>query len=181
MKDNSSYTKAEAKIHILYLVDKVPGVSYHMLMDSCMKSLYVDFFDFADAYEELISGNLMNKSASQPGSEDALGSTEILTITEGGRAVLSDLIGAMNNNLVGVLDQIAQELKKEQEESKKITGYKAFTGSGYEVTLTSEADDISTKIKICCDSEEQADLIIRNWRRDSGNITKSITDQLSNS
>ena len=49
---------AQAKIHILYIVGNVPGISYHMLMDKCLSSLYMDFFTFSKAYSDLVSGNL---------------------------------------------------------------------------------------------------------------------------
>ena len=46
MTDLSS---ADAKIHILYIVGNVPGISYHMLMDKCLSSLYMEFFTFSKA------------------------------------------------------------------------------------------------------------------------------------
>ena len=67
----SEISIAESKIQILYLVDRAPGVSYHLLMEKCMESLYTDFFTFSRAYEELISGNLMDKSSSGAYSGDA--------------------------------------------------------------------------------------------------------------
>ena len=178
---NSPYTKAEAKIHILYLVDKVPGVSYHMLMDSCMQSLYVDFFDFSEAYEELISGNLMSKSAAQPGAEDTVGTTEILNITEGGRAVLNDLIGAINDKLHSVLDSIAADLQKNRDESGRVSAYKAISEGSYEVVLKANDETVTAEIRIKCKTEEEADSLIRNWRSNSSAVLDSITDQLSNS
>ena len=51
---------ADAKVHILYIVGNVPSISYHMLMDKCLSSLYMDFFTFSKAYSELIAGNLMD-------------------------------------------------------------------------------------------------------------------------
>ena len=47
----SDISIAESKIQILYLVDRAPGVSYHLLMEKCMESLYTDFFTFSRSYE----------------------------------------------------------------------------------------------------------------------------------
>ena len=82
----SDISIAESKIQILFLVDRAPGVSYHLLMEKCMEMLYSDFFTFSRAYEELIAGNLMDKSKSGEFSGVSVGSTETLTLTDGGRA-----------------------------------------------------------------------------------------------
>lgn len=163
MNDKSSYTKAEAKIHILYLVDHVPGVTYSMLRDSCMQSLYVDFFDFSDAYEELISGNLMDKVL----TED---SVEVLKITDGGKAVLSDLVASINDKLLAVLDTIAADLARTRKENDKVSCRKMLTGEGYEVILKINDDKITSEIKVKCASEEEADRLMRNWKSASGSL-----------
>lgn len=171
MADRSSYTKAEAKIHILYLVDKVPGVTYGMLRDSCMKSLYVDFFDFSDAYEELISGNLMDKNAAD-------GSGESLKITDGGRAVLGDLVGAINDKLLSVLDTIAADLARTREENDRVQCRKTPNGAGYDVTLKLKGDDLTSEIVIKCGSDEEADRIMRKWRSSACSMMDSLRDEL---
>ena len=178
MDDRSSYTKAEAKIHILYLVNKVPGVTYHQLMDSCMKSLYVDFFEFADAYEELIAGNLMDRSGATKGSEDALGSTEILTLTEGGKAVLRDLEGALNDKLRGTLDQIASELYEAHEEASRITAVKSIKDGLYEVNLTYREDHDTISLTLHASTEEEADTAVKNWRARCVSLSKDVRSQL---
>ncbi len=163
MNDKSSYTKAEAKIHILYLVDRVPGVTYSMLRDSCMQSLYVDFFDFSDAYEELISGNLMDKVL----TED---SVEVLKISDGGKAVLSDLIASINDKLLAVLDTIAADLARTRKENDKVSCRKMLTANGFEVILKYKDEKICSETKIICASEEEADRLARNWKSASGSL-----------
>jgi len=163
MNDRSSYTKAEAKIHILYLVDKVPEVTYGMLRDSCMQSLYVDFFDFSDAYEELISGNLMDKVLND-------GSVEVLRLTDGGKAVLADLVGSINDKLLAVLNTIAEDLARTRKESDKVTCRKVLTGEGFEVILKYNDDKICSETKIKCSTEEEADRLMRNWKTASGSF-----------
>ena len=109
----SDISIAESKIQILYLVDRAPGVSYHLLMEKCMESLYTDFFTFSRSYEELISGNLMDKSSSGAFTGDAVGSTENLTLTDGGRAVLNDLLSSLNAPLRARLDEAASAIVSE--------------------------------------------------------------------
>ena len=182
MDDRSSYTKAEAKIHILYLVDKVPGVSYHMLMDACMKSLLMDFFDFTDAYEELIAGNLMNKASSGKGAADTLGSTEILTVTDGGKAVLADLVGSINDKVLLQLDKTGDELRTDYEQNSRVTASKTPVvspgGSRIRVDLGYDDGSESISLSILADNDGEADPIIRKWRQDAGTVLINIKDLL---
>ena len=85
----SSFTTADSKIHILYLVKNAPGVSYQMLLDKCMESLYIDFFTFCEVYNELIAGNLMDKTEADTGTGEVVGINETLSITKSGEAIPS--------------------------------------------------------------------------------------------
>ena len=178
MTDRSSNTIAEAKIHILYLVDKVPGVTYHQLMDGCMKSLYVEFFDFAAAYEELIAGNLMDRAGTAPGHEDALGSTDTLTLTEGGKAVLADLTNAINNKLKETLDTIADELRAEHDRSSRITASVESKNGVFEVSLGYAGDKGTVNTVITANSQEEADAVVKKWRRSCEDLTGDFIGQL---
>ncbi len=116
----SDISIAESKIQILYLVDRAPGVSYHLLMEKCMESLYSDFFTFSRSYEELISGNLMDKSRSGDYTGDAVGSTENLTLTDGGKAVLKDLISSLSAPLIQHLDEAVAEIAAEMNKNSGV-------------------------------------------------------------
>ena len=70
----SSVDIANAKIIILHLVSDTPGVTYHMLMDKCLDSLYMDFFTFSQGYDELIAANMLEK-ATDDSSDDILGNS----------------------------------------------------------------------------------------------------------
>ena len=157
----SDISVAESKIQILYLVDRAPGVSYHLLMETCMESLYSDFFTFSRAYEELISGNLMDKSRTGDFSGDTVGSTEVLTLTEGGKAVLNDLYPSLSAPLSAHLEDAASEILSEM---SKNSGYSAsfemtedgrfrvnlaFAGNGKPFCASVTADDEQTATKLC--------------------------------
>ena len=157
----SDISIAESKIQILYLVNKAPGVSYHLLMEKCIESLYTDFFTFSRAYDELIAGNLMDKDKSGDFSGDAVGSTEILTLTEGGKAVLNDLITSLNAPLCAHLEDAASEILSEMSknsgysaslertEDGRFRVYLAYAGNGKPFSATVTADDEQTATKLC--------------------------------
>ena len=178
MSDETTNSIAQAKIHILYLVDKVPGVSYHMLMDACMRSLYVEYFAFAQAYEELIAGNLMNRSGSERGKEDTIGATDILSLTDGGRAVLADIRDALNDKLRLTLDTIADELSREYLDSSRISVTKTPVPGGIRVDLSYKGDEDSLSASITVKTSEEAESAIIRWRRECVDITGNVKDHL---
>ena len=136
----SDISIAESKIQILYLVDRAPGVSYNLLMEKCMESLYTDFFTFSRSYEELISGNLMDKSSSEDFTPDAIGSTEKLTLTDGGKAVLTDLLPSLSTSLIQNLDNAAEEIRSDMAKT---------SGDGRPFTASVTVDDEATALKLC--------------------------------
>lgn len=160
----SDITVVEAKIQILYLVSEAPGVSYHMLMEHCLNSLYSDFFTFSQAYNELVAGNLMDVVGERGLESEALGGTEKIYITDGGRAVLNDLKPSLNVPLITHLDTASKELKSEVEEKKRANALVSVgEGGKYTVTLYYENNGKPFNAVITCEDEAQAKRISRAW------------------
>ena len=177
----SDISIAESKIQILYLVDRAPGVSYHLLMEKCMESLYTDFFTFSRSYEELISGNLMDKSSSEDYNVDAVGSTEKLALTDGGKAVLNDLISSLNAPLIAHLDEAASEIISEMSKHSGTTASLELTENGkFRVNLASDNDGKPFTATITVDDEATAVNICKKWRnaasKASGALLKIILE-----
>ena len=157
----SDISIAESKIQILYLVNRAPGVSYNLLMEKCMESLYTDFFTFSRSYEELISGNLMDKSKSGDFTADAVGSTENLTITDGGKAVLKDVLSSLSASLIQNLDEAADAIVRDMTKNSGTTASMeltndnrfrvnlAYSGDGRPFTASVTVDDEDTALKLC--------------------------------
>lgn len=162
----SDISIAESKIQILYLVDRAPGVSYHLLMEKCMESLYTDFFTFSRSYEELISGNLMDKSRSGDFTGDAVGSTENLTLTDGGRAVLKDLISSLNSSLIDHLNEAAAEIVAEMSKNSGITASLEPREDGkFLVNLAADNNGKPFSCSITVDDEATAVKICKQWKK----------------
>ena len=162
----SDISIAESKIQILYLVDRAPGVSYHLLMEKCMESLYTDFFTFSRSYDELISGNLMDKSKSGDFTGEALGSTENLTLTDGGRAVLNDLISSLSAGLIENLNQAASEIRNEMSKNSGTTAsMELIEGGSVKVELAADNDGKPFTATVTVDDEKNAVKICKKWRK----------------
>ena len=162
----SDISIAESKIQILYLVGRAPGVSYHLLMEKCMESLYTDFFTFSRSYDELISGNLMDKSKSGDFTGEALGSTENLTLTDGGRAVLNDLISSLSAGLIENLNQAASEIRNEMSKNSGTTAsMELIEGGRFKVELAADNDGKPFTAAVTVDDEKTAVKICKKWRK----------------
>lgn len=170
----SDISIAESKIQILYLVDRAPGVSYHLLMEKCMESLYTDFFTFSRSYEELISGNLMDKSSSGAFSGDAVGSTENLTLTDGGRAVLNDLLSTLNAPLRAHLDEAAKEIISEMAENAGISASMELAEDGRFLVNLSCTGEKPFSASLTVDDEATAEKICKQWK----NSCSKASDEL---
>lgn len=162
----SDISIAEAKIQILYLVDHAPGISYHLLMEKCMESLYTDFFTFSRSYEELISGNLMDKSRSGDYTGDAVGSTENLTLTDGGKAVLNDLMSSLSAPLIQHLDEACAEISEEMAKNSGTAASLELTEDGrFRVVLAYNGNGKPFSASVTVDDEATAVKLCKNWKK----------------
>ena len=171
----SDISIAESKIQILYLVDRAPGVSYHLLMEKCMESLYTDFFTFSRSYEELISGNLMDKSQSGDFTGDAVGSTENLTLTDGGRAVLKDLISSLSAPLFQHLNEAAEEILSEMAKNLGISAaLELAEGGRFRVVLSSEGEGKPFSVTLTVDDEATALDLCKKWKTNCSKVPEEL-------
>lgn len=167
--------EAQNKLQILYLVKNAPGVSYHLLMDRCLSGLLMDFFTFSEVYGQLISGDLINKTIEDTGTGEVIGMNETLRITEGGEAVLSDLIVTLNPQMKTNLDSMAEELF---EQTKKINSIKAFIDPAEDGRFIVSLQAVNTSLKITVKDRETADRLCGNWRLLGSEKEKAIIDEL---
>lgn len=173
----ADFSIAEAKIRILYLVSRVPGISYHMLMNRCLDQLYTDFFTFSRAYEELIAGNLMDRTYDDNTSSSAIGGTETLTISAGGKALLDDAMPAINSTVIANLDASVKELTEEMRLASLVTSSKLPTPEGlWKVTLFSDNNGKPFRAEITVSTEAEASELCRSWKTSYGRVPDLIPD-----
>lgn len=167
----ADFSIAEAKIRILYLVSRVPGISYHLLMNRCLDQLYTDFFTFSRAYEELIAGNLMDREMDDSDAVTAIGGTETLTVSAGGKALLDDAMPAINSTVIANLDATAKELAEEMRLASLVTSSKAPTSEGlWKVTLFSDNNGMPFRAEITVKTEDEASELCRAWKKSYGSV-----------
>ncbi len=172
---------ATIKIHILYLVSRAPGVSYQMLMDKCLESLYMDFFSFSQAYTELISGNLMDKTIVDTGTDEVVGNNETITITRGGLAILEAALPSIKPQINDYLKRAAAELS---EKVRQLNAVKAIVSDGNVAILTDNSGEsgISDEIRISitCKDKAAAEALCRGWRAGGSKAAGEIFSMIMN-
>ena len=171
----------DTKIHILYLVKNAPGVSYQMLLDKCMESLYIDFFTFCQVYDELIAGNLMDRESLDTGTGEVVGVNETLKITKGGQAILEDVEDTLNLKVLGYLKKAAEELRAAVEQTNAVTAFASPSDKGdgtYVVTLCSDIEGKEFHGTFKVPSRDIAETVCRKWRSNSSGVISRFMDEL---
>ena len=163
-----SLSIANCKVHILYMVKNAPEVSYQMLYDKCMESLYMDYFNFSQAYNDLLAGNLLSKV--ETSSVDSINKLESLTITKAGEAILEDVEDSLNPQTHAYLVKASSELKNAVAYANSI---KAII-EGSSVRLINS--NIGLELTISCSSYEEATTIANKWRKDAESLSSSIVN-----
>ncbi len=170
---------AEAKIHILYLVRAVPGISFHMLEENSLDSLYMDFFTFNQAYDELTAGNLIDKNFEMNGVTDALGGTETLTITSGGSAMLDEVLPAVSQPVLEHLEKISARLAEQMSIKSSVTTEIAPEGDGrFKITLFADKDGRSFSASFICADEAEARRLCDSWKKSSSEAIAAFLSSL---
>ncbi len=170
-----SISAADSKIIILYLTDRAPGVSYQMLMNKCLDSLFTDFFTFSSAYSELVSGNLIDARKTDTGTGEVIGNNETVNITTGGHAVLEDVFPTLNIRIREAVERAGEELKAEAAEINKVKAFVSPADNGkYEILLTSVSDGREVTVKLFEEDKKKADSIASEWRRNASGLTDSL-------
>ena len=177
----SSENIANAKIIILHLVSDTPGVTYHMLMDKCLESLYMDFFTFSQCYNELIAGNMLEKQSETDGTGQttADSSEDVIFITEGGKAILDDIKGTLNQNTLAFLENAKESLKKQVSERNSIKANIRSVDDVFYADLSINDDKgpiFSTSIR--CEDKESCTKLCNSWKQNASEAFNSFTDLL---
>ena len=159
---------SDGKIHILYLVKHAPGVSYQMLMDKCLQSLYLDFFNFSRCYNELVAGNLLDKAVGDTGTGEVIGSNETIRITRGGEAILEDIESTLNLQTLGYLKKAAAFAKPSSDDAGMCDVTLSTVKDGRNFTCTFKA------------AAAEVDEILTKWREQSSDIADGFVAKMLN-
>ncbi len=177
---------ANAKIIILYLVNAAPGVNYHMLMSKCLDSMYMDFFTFSQAHNELSDGNLLSKNVVTTGCGPlASDNEERWFITPGGQAILSDIVGSLNASISRYLKTASSELINEMSIENSVRAYIETDNDGIchakltlNSTTSSTVETTLFQADVTVPDTDKGVKICNAWKRNASKIYEQFIENL---
>lgn len=111
-----------AKIIILYILSKVNGIPESQLMDCAIESLYMDYFLFTQAKQELLAQGLMSEGERKGElRKDASGRTVLsCDITPAGTEILQRLLPSVPAGIRAYLSSASKNWRHESSESESV-------------------------------------------------------------
>lgn len=162
------------KMILLYIAGLREGLTQQELMTVALDTLYLDYFSFSKALEQLLIDNLLHK-AQRKGEKQTDANGEPVyrfSITTAGRQVLNQLESSVpipvQRNIHATLNRFTDAARKEQEVTAE---YRASTIRGWQVDLAIRDQDLiifSTGINV--PQEEMAQAICATWLQSAGDL-----------
>ena len=169
---------AKAKTIILSMVSDAPGATYHMIMERCLDSLYMDFFCFSQCYRELLNSNLLKKVSESDGTDNktADSSEDILYITAGGSAILEDIRHTLPQSILLYLEESKALINEKIAKRNSINAYIDSSDDGIFAVLTiNDEHGCSFMTKVRCNDREHANKVCASFKNNATSIYDSVS------
>lgn len=173
---------AKAKTIILSMVSDAPGATYHMIMERCLDSLYMDFFAFSQCYKELLNSNLLEKVSESDGTDNktADSSEDILYITAGGSAILEDIRHTLPQSILLYLEETKTVINEKIAKRNSIKAYIESDDTGMFAVLTiNDEKGCSFMTKVRCEDREHANIVCAAFKNNASSIHDSVSGFIS--
>ena len=170
------------KLILLYMLHQVSSVPSGELMDWAIESLYLDYFSFMQAKEELKRDRFIIE-ASRKGETrvDAAGRPlELCDITPEGEIVLQQLLPTLPAHIRAYLTKAAPRWRQEtHEEASCFAGYMPDANGAFQVHLTlSDGARTTANLTLFAPDEESAQKMCRRWKESTADIYMTILQSL---
>lgn len=173
--------KATAKIIILHIVSDVPGVTYHLLMDKCLESLFMNFFTFSECYNELVSSNLLDvvSETDGTGAVTADSNKQLLYITRVGSAVLDDIKSTLSISVKKFLSEAKESLSRTISLHNSIkSSVEVIDDCVFALLTINDDKGIAFQTQIKCENQEEASELCNKWRKNALELRDSFLNSL---
>lgn len=172
-----------AKLILLYILSKVPGIPSSELMSLAIQSLYMDYFLYMQAKEELKRDHLMLEAVRK--GETRLDAEsrpiELCDISPEGTTVLTRLLPTMSSGILSYLtDATSDKLRDTRRESSVLAGYSPDANGAYLVRLVlSDGARTTADLKLYAPDEKTAENMCRRWKVSTADVYTSLIKDLS--
>jgi len=172
-----------AKLIILYILKECPGIPSQELMDHAIASLYMDYFTYVQALEELRRDRLLQQAVRKDEALLDAGRRPIerCDITPEGEVVLSFLLPKMP---VGIRSYLTTETENRRSDNRKRTSvmadYSVDANGAYRVHLIlSDGVRKTADIALIAPNEKTAREMCRRWKESTADIYTQLLRSLS--
>ena len=173
---------ARAKTIILSLVSGAPGATYHMIMDRCLESLYMDFFAFSQCLQDLVGANMIERCAYSDGTGNTTADSneDLLYITAGGKAILEDIKVILPQAAQNYVAESCEILNAQIGDRNRIRAEVRIEGDDiYAVLTVNDVDGCRFLTKIRCDDRLKAAAYCASLKKNADRILSDIEELLS--
>jgi len=170
------------KVILLYMLHQVRGVCSSDLMKWAVDSLYLDYFTYTQAKEELKRDKLIIESVrKEEKKKDTRGiPAERCDITPEGEVVLHNLLHTLPSHVRAYLTNASLKWNLEQEREASVEAtYQADANGAYLVRLELlDGRRITADLCISVPTAEIAEQICRKWKKSTFDIYASLLKSL---
>lgn len=172
-----------SKLILLYILWKVPGIPSSEIMDLAIQSLYMDYFLFMQAKEELKRDHLMLEAVRKGESrlDAARRPIELCDLTPEGMAVLTRLLPTMSSGVLAYLTAATDDKHRDTNRQASIlAGYAPDANGAYLVRLVlSDGPRTTADLSLFAPDEKTAANMCRRWKESTAGVYTSLIRDLS--
>lgn len=171
-----------AKLILLYILWKVPGIPSSELMDQAIQSLYMDYFLFIQAKEDLKRDHLMLEAVRKGETrlDAARRPIELCDLSPEGETVLTRLLPTMSSGVLAYLTAAtADKLRETRREASVLAGYAPDANGTYLVRLVlSDGARTTADLSLFAPDEKTAANMCRRWKESTAGVYTSLIKDL---
>lgn len=170
------------KLIVLFMLKQVRSIPSADLQSWAIESLYLDYFSFMQAKEELKRDHFMMEATRKGEMRKDLSGRplELCDITPEGEIVLSQLSTSLPLNIQAYFVQTAQKWdKKAKQESSVRAAYDPDGNGAFRVRLSLlDGAVVTCELSLVAPDEEQAKKMCRRWKDSTAGIYKTLLQSL---
>lgn len=163
------------KVILLYIADRLAGLTEDEFMDVAIDTIYMDYFEFSHIFKELLSDGFLRQEARLGESElDADGqATRRVDITEAGQQILESLYKTVPLPVRKHLEQQTEiSLQAKADLSDISVHIYPEVDGGYLVRLSLLGENQAAVLDLAVNvpTREMAQVLTQNWTKHHGDL-----------
>jgi len=170
------------KLILLYMLHQVSSIPSGDLMNWATESLYLDYFSFMQAKEELKRDRFIMEAVRKGETRlDAMGRTlELCDITPEGEIILQHLLPTLPTYIRAYFTKSAPKWRQaKHEESSVLASYLPDANGAYRVRLSlTDGSRMTADLTLYAPNEEIAQKMCRRWKSSTADIYTALISGL---